>query len=168
MTDYMQKLFNSDYDQQFRSEILISVMKAYKSILSRHESGEKPFHRDRDFMKEERKKTKDNKVKSWYRKHDQFDSVMFVPITPGSVLKSRIQERLQGGQSRVKLVEFSGPKIVDVVKQKVKGSQERCGQDCLGCNGEKGTKCRKRGVVYQIWCRTCLHWGNRELLPWTR
>ena len=23
------------------------------------------------------------------------------------------------------------------------------------CNGEKGGKCRLRGVVYQIWCRTC-------------
>ena len=36
-----------------------------------------------------------------------------------------------------------------------RGEGERCDQDCLICNGENGKNCRKRGVVYQIWCRTC-------------
>ena len=94
---YMQKLFNSGYDQQFRTEILLSVIKAFHNILGKHERGEKPLHRDRDFQKEERRRTKNNKIKSWYRKNGQYDSVMFVPLTPGSVLKHRIQERLQGG-----------------------------------------------------------------------
>ena len=35
------------------------------------------------------------------------------------------------------------------------GRDERCGQDCLVCNGEKGGNCRKRSIVYKIWCRTC-------------
>ena len=97
MSNYMQKLFNSGYNQQFRSEILLSVMKAYRNIVGKHESGEKPLHRDREYQKEERRKTKENKVKSWYRKNGQYDSVMFVPLTPGSVLKGRIQERIAGG-----------------------------------------------------------------------
>ena len=111
----------------------------------------------------ERRRTKNNKIKSWYRKNDHYDSVMFLPLTPGSVLKHRIQERLQGGLLRIKLVEFSGPKMADIVKQKVKRGEERCGQDCLVCNGEKGRKCRKRGVVYQIWCRTCAADGVKSV-----
>ena len=166
LSNYMQKLFNSGYDQKFRTEILLSVFKAFRNIIKKHESGEKPLHRDREFEKEERRRTKNNKVKSWYRKNNQYDSVMFVPLTPGSVLKSRIQDRIQAGQLRIKLVEFSGPKIVDIVKQKVKSGQgeERCGQDdCLVCNGEKAGKCRKRGIVYRIWCRKCASEGVRSV-----
>ena len=71
--------------------------------MTKHESGEKPIHRDREFKKEERRKEKNNKVKSWYRKGNHHDSVMFIPITPGSVLKGRIQERLESGQFNIKL-----------------------------------------------------------------
>ena len=125
LSTYMQKLHNSGYDQQFRKEILLSVKNAFNKIVTKHESGEKPIHRDREFKKEERRKEKNNKVKSWYRKGDHHDSVMFVPITPGSVLKGRIQKRLESGQFNIKLVEFTGPKISEIVKQRVgDGSQD--------------------------------------------
>ena len=35
------------------------------------------------------------------------------------------------------------------------GEGERCGQECLQCDGEKGRKCRHHSVVYHIWCRKC-------------
>ena len=91
---------------------------------------------------------------------------MFVPLTPGSVLKGRIQERIAGGQLRIKLVEFSGPKIIDVVKQKVKGGQkeDRCGkEDCLVCNGDNPGRCRQRGIVYEISCKTCAKEGIKSV-----
>ena len=87
-----------------------------------------------------------------------------IPITPGSVLKGRIQKRLESGQLNIKLVEFTGPKISEIVKQRVGGgSQERCGQDCLVCNGETGGRCRKRSAVYNIWCRTCAAEGVKSV-----
>ena len=135
-----------------------------KFFLRKHESGEKPIHRDREFKNEVRMKEKNNKVKSWYRKGNRHDSVMFIPITPGSVLKGRIQKRLEGGQLNIKLVEFTGPKISEIVRQRVGGgSQERCGQDCLVCNGETGGRCRKRSAVYKIWCRTCAAEGVKSV-----
>ena len=138
LSNYMQKLLNSGYDHRFREDILLSVKNAYKKIMEKHLSGEKPRHRDRDFMKEERAKEKEEKGKKWFKKNNNYDSVMFIPITPGSVLKKRIQERLAGGILRIKLVEYTGPKIIELLKQRVNsgGEGERCGQDCLQYNGD--------------------------------
>ena len=69
-----------------------------------------------------------------------------------------------GSQLKIKLVEFTGPKIVDVVKQKVEGSnEEHCEQECMVCNGEKRGKCRKRSAVYNIVCRTCAANGIKSV-----
>ena len=50
----MQKMLNSGYDQRFRKDILMSVKQAFKKILEKHNSGEKPIHRDTDFLKEQK------------------------------------------------------------------------------------------------------------------
>ena len=80
---------NSGYDTKFRRDILMSVRNAYGKILKNHDSGVRPRHRDREFMKEERAKEKSEKRKNWYKKNNRFDSVMFVPITPGSEIYRR-------------------------------------------------------------------------------
>ena len=55
----MQKMLNSGYDQRFRKDILMSVKQAFKKILEKHNSGEKPIHRD--FLKEQRAKIRRKK-----------------------------------------------------------------------------------------------------------
>ena len=50
MSDYIQKMLNSGYDQRFRKDMLMSVKQAFKKILEKHNSGEKPIHRDRDLL----------------------------------------------------------------------------------------------------------------------
>ena len=77
----MQKMLNSGYDQRFRKDILMSVKQAFKKILEKHNSGEKPNHRDTDFLKEQRAKEKDGKREKWFKKNNL---VMFIPITPGN------------------------------------------------------------------------------------
>ena len=123
----MQKMLNSGYDQRFRKDILMSVKQAFKKILEKHNSGEKPIHRDTYFLKEQRAKEKEGKRKKWFKKNN---SVMFIPITPGSVLKKSIQDRLTGGILRIKLVEYAKPKISQMLGQRVRtgGEWERCGQ----------------------------------------
>ena len=84
-------------------------------------------------------------------------------LTPGSILKKRIEEKIKDEALKVKLIEFTGPKILDIVQQKVGGgNNERCEQECFICNGEKGGKCRRRGVCYEIWCRTCAAQGIKS------
>ena len=58
LSDLMQKLHNSGYDQNFRSEILASIRTGYKKIEDLVKSGVRPRHRDRDFEREERAKKK--------------------------------------------------------------------------------------------------------------
>ena len=54
----------------------------------------------------------------------QDDSVMFIPITPGSVLKKSIQDRLTVGILRIKLVEYNGPKISQIMNALEDGQRQ--------------------------------------------
>ena len=38
LSNYMQKLHNSGYDQQYRKEVLLSVKNAFRKILAKHKS----------------------------------------------------------------------------------------------------------------------------------
>ena len=160
LSEYMQKLFNSGYDQKFRTEILASVRNGYQKIQDLVKSGVRPRHRDRDFEKEERIKKKERNKYNWFKAKEKFSSVMFIPITPGSVLRKRAQERLKGSSLTIKFVEYSGSKIIELLRQ---GGQDRCDQECLVCGGEKGGRCRSRGCVYQMWCRTCAANGVKSI-----
>ena len=48
----------------------------------------------------------------------------------------------------------------------MKGGQkeDRCGQEeCLVCNGDNPGKCRQRGIVYEISCKTCAKEGIKSV-----
>ena len=51
----MKKLQSSGYDHKTRIEILKSILKGWKEILKKAETGERPIHRSRNYKKEERK-----------------------------------------------------------------------------------------------------------------
>ena len=52
--------------------------------------------------------------------------------------------------AEVDRVTGSVQKMMQLLKPRVGGEGDRCGQDCLVCNGEKGGQCGKRSAVYQI------------------
>ena len=89
LSQYMKKLQTSGYDKKFRVEILKSIIKAWKSILEKDRTGERPLHRPRNFMKAERKNEKNDKKLNWFkgRNGNTFSSVLMVPITPNGELK---------------------------------------------------------------------------------
>ena len=78
----MKKLQTSGYDQKFRLEILKSILKGWKTILQKAETGQKPLHRSREF--EKRLQEKSNKKLNRFKGKDgkTFKSVMMVPATP--------------------------------------------------------------------------------------
>ena len=45
LSTYMKKLQTSGYDESYRLEILKSIIKAWKRILEKNKSGERPLHR---------------------------------------------------------------------------------------------------------------------------
>ena len=75
-------------------EVVRSALSAYDRLVKLDASGETPLYRPREWRKLDRAREKRRKREIWY-KRGGFDTVIFVPATPGSQLKHR-HERDQG------------------------------------------------------------------------
>ena len=100
LSNYMKKLQTSGYDQKYRLEILKAILKGWKSILEKAETGERPLHRPREFEKETRIKNKSEKKLNWYKgkNGNTFDSVLMVPATPNGEIKNKLLKKRQRSQ----------------------------------------------------------------------
>ena len=84
----MKQLQNSNYDKEYRVEILKSAMNAVKKQKEADRKGEMPMYRSRSYMKTERTQAKKAKKTNWYSK-DSSKSYVIIPSTPGSKLKKK-------------------------------------------------------------------------------
>ena len=89
---------------------------------------------------------------------------MFIQHTQHSELARNIRERLKVienvGILKIKLVERTGDKLVDLLHKSNAWGNEDCQRpDCWPCNsaGEDGPKgsCRQRSVMYETYCELC-------------
>ena len=71
-----------------------SALAAYNRLLELDASGEKPLYRPTRWRALERARERKRKRDSWFRKGD-FDTVIFVPATPGSQLKRRYMTEIK-------------------------------------------------------------------------
>ena len=112
LSNYMQKLRNSGYSYKFRKEILLSILSGYRKIKEAAQQGIRPLYRRRGWKKEERLKLKMQKKKNWLGTY--WKSRIFVPYTPGSILKRKLQrmeEQMRpGGRENhpIKIIETTG------------------------------------------------------------
>ena len=94
-------------------------------------------------------------------------TVLFCPYTKGSELAKQIREAETDMEKttgyKIKVVEESGEKIMDILHTSNPWKGEDCGREkCLLCKTKqmtgKGKKsdCMKRSLVYETWCETCL------------
>ena len=67
------------------------------------------------------RKRRDN----WFRKGD-FDTVVFVPATPGSQLKRRYVKEIKATEFKIKVVEQSGTTLKAVLQRSDPFKQRRC------------------------------------------
>ena len=161
LSKYMKKLQSSNYSHKERLEILKAIKHGWKQILKKAESGERPLHRSRNFNKEERKLAKENKKINWFKGKDgkTYDSVLMIPATPDSELKTIFEEKAKTAGLKVKIVEKTGMKLGSYLKKYDKTKPRgKCGdKDCLVCKHSKksNTKCRIPSIVYQIVCIEC-------------
>ena len=80
--------------------------------------------------------------------------MIFVPATPGTELKRKLQKEMDGLNMKVKVVEKPGDRLVDTLKMNVKKERVLCGdEDCMICKSKKGGSCTKPGPVYGIFCQ---------------
>ena len=106
---------HNGYNAQFRSEILKGGFKVYNKILEDERSGVKPIYRSKEWCKSARRMDKKKKKSSWL---GSFKSCIFVPPTPGSKLKSKLQaiekDMRPGGRENwpIKIIETSGKTLM--------------------------------------------------------
>ena len=94
----------SGYDHEFRYEVIRSAMSAYDKLRRAETKGERPLYRPRNRIRAEREKKKMEKKTNWYQR-GWYESVIFVPATPGSALQKRYQEEIRKRGFRIRVVE---------------------------------------------------------------
>ena len=124
------------------------------------------FYRNKSYNKVERKESKRNKKKNWFKakqNDSKYKSVMFVEATPGdSLLKllKHTEEKFKiSNDIRIKFVSKSGQKLLNLMKKKDPFAKNCDSNDCPPCENTetktKITRCKIDNVTYQGICKTC-------------
>ena len=150
---FMARMQASGYDHAFRLEVLKSAKNAHDEM-KRMETEGKPIHRERTWKRKERRKEREQRRKNWYRT-GKFESVLFIPATPNSELRNKMQKELNEKNAKIKVIERSGTKIVRLLQRNDPFKKKTCSDSaqCLVCSGEEAGGCRESGVGYKIKCK---------------
>ena len=129
----------------------------------------KPKKRKRDeFDDNERRvvRKKENEPEEDEERQDRTISVMFVPYTKGGELARRLrlaeEDLLKQTGVKIKIVERTGRKIVDILHKSDPWQGRDCGRpQCILCDTKIKTNkylsqdCTKRCIIYETWCMSC-------------
>ena len=96
----------SGYSKKFRCDVVDSALKAYRTRKIADQEEERPFHRPKEWKKEEREQEKIGKKSSWYKRGGKV-----VPATPNSQLQKMYQTEIKRQGFRIKVVEKAGVAI---------------------------------------------------------
>ena len=129
LSEYMLKLKDSGYSQEFRTQIVLSAKQGFQSQLEKDRQGLRPLYRDRERILADQKERGRGKVDWWNKtrggqqSQTVFSTVIFVPPTPGAALARKLQEReimlnSAPGSNRIKEVEGPGIKLKNLVVDK--------------------------------------------------
>ena len=172
LNDFMLKMKNSGYTQNYRIQILKSALKAFQKMVEEDTNGTKPLFRSKQWNIEHRTESKKNKLKNWYKNGEKSDveykSILFVPPTPGGDLLKELRKRedeLNGknGQ-RIKIVEKGGVKMERILTNKYPFKPEKCDEKscplCKGGYGNLKVPCSTNNTGYRWSCKTCKEKNN--------
>ena len=142
------------------------MLNGYKKIQQAAQQGMRPLYRRKNWMRKERVSAKMKKEKGWLGKY--WKSKIFVPYTPGSKLKQRLQlmeaQMRPGGRENhpIKIIETSG-KTLEVLLKPPAAKQMCLARKCMARDtGTPKIGCRVNGVGYKLDCRHCLLDGRRS------
>ena len=98
------------------------------------------------------------KKADWFKKGG-YETVVFIPTTPNSILKKKYEQQINATNVKMKVVERRGTTLLSSL-QKTKPLRRKCKDDCMVCasctNGrDRNSKCRKENVTYEIVCKIC-------------
>ena len=146
-----------------RAKVVQAAVLAYRKQVVSDEAGEVPLYRPRGWKKSDRVKSKRSRKSGWFKgRRGQNESVVFIPATPGSILKQRFQQVIQRSQIGIAVVEVPGRSLKKRIQRSDPFKSHVCSKidSCMVCGG-KGTDrrrvgaCRTEGVTYRIVCDSC-------------
>jgi len=91
LSEFSLRMMLSGYSENFRLEVISSGVAGYEKQLARAEAGTCPLYRPKGYMKEERRKKKLIKKRSWYK---PFSTVLFCPPSPCTFLCTALARAL--------------------------------------------------------------------------
>ena len=122
LSQYMLKLKDAGYSPKFRAEIIKSAKNAFKIQLENATDGTRPLYRDKARIIIDRKEKGVLKYNWWCKKGRSsinYDTIVFVPPTPGSKLAKMMQRREaeinKASDTRIKIVEKGGIKLKHII-----------------------------------------------------
>ena len=162
----MQLMKNSGYTEVFRAEVLKSGLMGYNKIVAADLAGTRPMYRPKEWNVSARRMEKRRKQKNWLGSF--WKSCIFVPPTPGSELKKKMQEseeklRAGGRESwSIKIIELAGKTLEQTLVKTDPFDGNKCSdQKCLPNNNPKNKiSCRRNCICYRITCILCLQDGR--------
>ena len=170
LNDFMEDMKISGYNESDCLKVLKGAINTHKKLKEKEYKGERPYFRDSDFMKTQRKSEKTKKKYNWFRgENDNFKSVMFVDPTPGDTLIKMLRQTENthriADNMRIKFVSKSGSKLIHKFQKRdpFKGA---CGRhDCQPCassndNNSEISNCRSNNVTYSAQCVECEKGGK--------
>ena len=100
-----------DTPGDFRAEVVRSALIAYDSMIQNDAEGEEPLYRPKGWKQIERVKARRAGKVDWYKKRkgeDSNESVVFVPATPGGVMRKRYVEAIEKAGVKIGVAEVPG------------------------------------------------------------
>ena len=128
----------SGHDLRMRTRVVEGAVAAYKRQIQRDKAGEVPLYRPRGWHVEERVRKKRSKRSEWFRgKRGQHESVIFIPATPGSVLKRRYLQVIWNSSISFAVVVVPGLSLRKRIQRSDPFKAEVCSRAdvCLVCGG---------------------------------
>ena len=170
LNKYMIRLKDCGYNARFRANTVERAKKIYQNQLENDRLGVKPLFRNRKEILHDRQKKKGSIHRWWNKPTDKFNTVIFVPPTPGGELLSRLKKREAeiSGKSgmRIKFIERGAIKLKHRLSKADPFPSAECSKSlCPLCKktpfsepnrpGKFWTKCNTLSVGYRIICKNC-------------
>ena len=173
LSEYMLKLKDSGYNKRFRTQILKSAKNAFEIQKENDKVGLRPLFRDKQRIILDQKQRGKGQADWWNQPHyknpevQKYDTILFVPPTPGGALAKQMQVRENqinsGTEDRIKIVERGGIKLKRILVQKNPYPKMPCNRPlCPFCGStlvsnpaKSNLPCNTPGVGYQITCLNC-------------
>ena len=147
------KLMLSGYCEKEREIIVREGRSRYCNIVKLVEDGKRPLYRPSTWNKENRAIEKKTKLRGWYGSRE---SVVFVPATPGEILRKRIEKVMLGNNFNVKVVESGGRTLRSLLQRSDISPCLTCwDSECPVLKTQGRGMCCEEGVVYRVWCMNC-------------